>query len=106
MSSSLDNCKVYVKEFPGASVRCLQNYVRPTLRENPNHIIIHVGKNNLVSNIPAEKVAESIIDLASTLKSDSCSVAISGIKMRNYKHRNKVAQVNRSLKRLCQEKNL
>ena len=75
------------------------------MRENPDHIIIHIGTNDLASNTPAEKVAESIIDLASTLKSDSCSVAISSITVRNDKHRNKVAQVNRSLKRLFQENN-
>ena len=75
------------------------------MRENPDHIIIHVGTNDLALNTPAEKVAESIIDLASTLKSDSHSVAISSITVRNDKHRDKVAQVNRSLKRLCRENN-
>ena len=105
ISSSLDKCKVYVKDFPGARIRCLQDYVRPTLRENLDHIIIHIGTNDLESNTPVEKVAESIIDLSSTLKSDSCSVAISSITVRNDKDRNKVAQVNRSLKRLFQENN-
>ena len=81
------------------------DYVRPPLRENPDHIIIHIGTNDLVSNTPAGKVAELIIDLATTLKSDSCSATISSITVRNDKHRNKVAQVNRSLKRLCQENN-
>ena len=104
-SSSLDNCKVYVKDFPGARVRCMQDYVRQTLRENPDHIIIHIGTNDLASNTSAEKIAESIIDLASMLKSDSCSVAISSITARNDKHRNKVAQVNRTLKKLYQENN-
>ena len=83
----------------------MQDYGRPSLRENPDHIIIHVGTNDLALNTAAKKVAESIIDLASTLKSDSCSIAISSITVRNDKHRNKVAQVNRSLKRLYQEKN-
>ena len=102
ISSSLGNFKVYVKYFPEARVRfrCMQDNVQPTLRENPDHKIIHVGTNDLVSNTPAEKVAESIIGLASTLKSDSCS----SITVKNDKHRNKVAQVNQSLKRLCQEK--
>ena len=72
----------------------MQDYVRPTLRENPDHVIIHTATNDLASNTPAEKVAESIIDLGSTLKSDSLSVAISSITVRNDKHRNKVAQVN------------
>ena len=58
-----------MKDFPGARVRCMQDYVRPTLRENPDHVIIHIGTNDLASNTQAEKAAESIIDLASTLKS-------------------------------------
>ena len=67
LSKLLDNCKVYVKDFPSAKVRGMQDYVRPTRRENPNHIILHVGTNDLTTNIPPEKVAESIIDLASPL---------------------------------------
>ena len=105
LSKSLDNCKVYVKDFPSAKVRCMQDYVRPTSRENPNHIILHVGTNDLTTNIPPEKVAESIIDLAPSLKSNSCSVAISNITVRNDRYRKKVVQVNRHLKTLCIERN-
>ena len=47
ISSLLDNWKVYVKDFPGARARRMQDYVRPTLRENPDHIIIHIGTNDL-----------------------------------------------------------
>ena len=104
ISSSLDNCKIYVKDFSEAKVWCMQDYVQPTLRENPDHIIIHVGTNDLASNRPVAKVAESIIDLASTSKSDSCSAAISSITVRNDKHRNKVAQVNQSLNRFVKKK--
>ena len=68
LPKSLDNRKVYIKDFPGARVRCMQDYARPNIRENPNHIILHVGMNDLTTNIPPEKVAESIIDLASSLK--------------------------------------
>ena len=105
MSKSLDNCKVNVKDFPGARVRCMQDYVRPTIRENPDHIILHVGTNDLTTNIPPEKVVESIIDLASSLKSNSSSVAISNITVRNDRYRKKVVQVNRHLKTLCIERN-
>ena len=28
LSKSLDNCKVYVKDFPGARIRCMKDYVR------------------------------------------------------------------------------
>ena len=105
LSESLDNCKICVKDLPGARVRCMQDYVRPTIRENPNHIILHVGTNDLTTNIPTEKVVESIIDLASSLKSNSCSVAISNITVRNDRYRKKVVQVNRHLKTLCIERN-
>ena len=67
LSRSLDNRKVYAKDFPGTRVRCIQDYVRPTIRENLYHIIFNVGTNNLAANILTEKVAESIIDLASSL---------------------------------------
>ena len=32
LTQSLENCKVHVKDFPGARVRCMQDYVQPTLR--------------------------------------------------------------------------
>ena len=105
LSKSLDNCKVYVKDFPGARVRCMKDYVRPTIRENPDHIILHVGTNDLTTNIPIEKVAESIINLTSSLKWNSCSVVMSSIAVRNDRYRKKVAQVNRHLKSLCIERN-
>ena len=37
LSKSLDNCKVYVKDFPGVRFRCMKDYVRRTTRENPDH---------------------------------------------------------------------
>ena len=46
LSKSLDNCKVYVKDFPGARVRCMQDHVTPTIRKNPEYIILHVGTND------------------------------------------------------------
>ena len=83
----------------------MQDYVTPTIRENPNHIILHIGTNDLTTNILTEKVSESIIDLASSLKLSSCSVAISDITVRNDRYRRKVAQENMHLKTLCIERN-
>ena len=57
----------------------------------------------MMTNIPTEKVAESIIDLASSLKSNSWSVA--SIIMRNDRYWKKVAQVNSHLKTLYIERN-
>ena len=91
LSKSLDNCKVYVKNFPGAIVRFMHNYLRLTNRQNPDRIILNVGTNDLRTNIPTEKVEESIIDLASSLMSNLCSVAISNITLRNVRFRKKIA---------------
>ena len=106
LTQSLENWKVHVKDFPGARVRCMQDYVQPTLRQYPDHIILHVGTNDLATNVPTDTVAESIVELAMSLKSDSTSVAISNITVRNDKHKNKVRQTNKHLKTLCMERNI
>ena len=106
ISKSLGNCKTYVKSFSGAKIRDMQDYVKPTLRDNPDQIIVHVGTNDLASNKRPEQIAESIIGLATSLKSDTCDVLVSSITVRNDQHRKKVAEVNIVLKELCKEKNL
>ena len=92
---SLDNSKIYVKDFSCARVRSMQA-----------QIMLDVGTNDLVTNIPTKKVAEPIIDLVYLLKSNSFSVAISSITVRNDRYWKKEGQVKRHLKTLCNEGNL
>ena len=106
ISKSLENCKTYVKSFSGAKIRDMQDYVKPTLRENPDQIIVHVGTNDLASNKRPEQIAESIIGVTTSLKSDICDVLVSSITVRNEEHLKKVAEVNIVLKELYKEKNL
>ena len=41
---------VYVRQFPGAKINCMNDYVKPCTRENnPDHIIFHVGTNDILS---------------------------------------------------------
>ena len=47
----------------------MQNYVKPTLQENPDQIIVTVETNNLALNKRPEEIAESIIGVAFSLKS-------------------------------------
>ena len=47
ISKSLENCKRYGKSFSCTKIRDMQGYVKPTLRENPDQIIVHVGTNDL-----------------------------------------------------------
>ena len=39
----IENCKVNVEGFSGAKTECMKDYAQPTARENPDHILIHVG---------------------------------------------------------------
>ena len=47
----LDKCKVFVKSFSGAKVWCLKDHMKPSLRENPDHFVLHIGPNDLNSMI-------------------------------------------------------
>ena len=98
--------KTYVKSFSGAEIRDMQDYVKPTLRENPDQIIVHVGTNDLASNKRPKQIAESIISVATSLKSDTCDVLVSSIIVRNDQHHKKGPEVNIVLKELCYVKNL
>ena len=42
------NGNLHVENFAGAMVRCMKNHIKPSLREKPDHIIFHMGTNDLV----------------------------------------------------------
>ena len=77
ISRQIENCRVYVKGFPGAKTECMKDYAQPTTRENPDHILIHVGTNDLPTRRQPDVIANDIIQLA--LKTNSCDVSISNI---------------------------
>ena len=49
LSQRVENCKVFVKSFSGAKVRCMGDYIQSTLRETPSHVILHVGTNDVTT---------------------------------------------------------
>ena len=56
------------------------DYVKPCIRENyPDHVIIHVGTNELDSERQADMIAKSIIDVAKGIRTNIATVSISGI---------------------------
>ena len=78
------NPDIYVRNFPGAKVRIMNGYTKPSAREeNPDHIILHVGTNDLISDNSLERVGKSIIDLAKNLFHNNRKVTISGVIPRN-----------------------
>ena len=43
MFKNIKNCKVYVRSFPGAKLQCMDDYKKPSIRDEPDHFIVHVG---------------------------------------------------------------
>ena len=106
MSKKIENCKVYVKSFSGSKVRCIKDHMKPSTRQKPNHTILHVGTNYLISDRPPNFIAKYFVDLAITLDSNSRNVSISNIIMRNDNFNEKAMEVNDYLKQLFIGKNI
>ena len=79
IARGLDKSKVFVKRFSGAKVRYLKDHMKPSLRKNPHHFVLHIGTNDLNSDRSPKLIAKSITDVASSLKNDSHDVSISRV---------------------------
>ena len=99
---------VYVRSFPDAKVQCMDDYKKPSVKDKPDHFIIHVETNNLNSEVSPKSIAESIVDLAMSLKTESNDVSVSNIILRTDNSLlNQIGcELNSHLKDLCEEKNL
>ena len=76
------DCNVFVKSFSGETAQCMEDYIKPSLRTNPNHVIIHVGTNDLASDKTPKEIAEKIVNLTSLVKSETCDISVSSIVLR------------------------
>ena len=109
MNKSLEpGSKIYVKPFSGAKVSCMRDYVKPSLRYNPDLIILGAGANDLKSEKTAEMISDEIIDLASDMKSDTNEIMVSGIVPRNddISLHEKGERVNELIREMCHSKGL
>ena len=98
-----DHHNIYIRNFPGPKVRSMKDYAKPCTREeNPDHIILHVGTNDLSSDNSPERVGKSIVDLFQ----DNRKVTISGIIPRNDEWNNKAELVNNHLNEMCTSANI
>ena len=101
----LQNANVYVRHFSRDKVRCMKYYLKPSLRENPDHFVLHVGTDNLDSDRSPDLIAKLIVDVASSLKTDKHDVTISNIITRNDRFVAKANEVNKCLTELYFERN-
>ena len=86
----------------------MEDYMKPSLRNPPDHFILHVETNDLNSEKCAMEIAESIINLACRLKNEIHDVSVSTIILRldDKKLNEKEMEVNLHLKELSKEKNI
>ena len=71
---------------------------QPIIRDKPDHIIFHVGTNEIPSDKDARDIAKSIADLTMSAKSPTCDVSISNIITTKGKYQHKAQIVNNHLK--------
>ena len=95
-----------MKSFPEAKIKCVEDYAQPTIRTNPDHILIHPGTNDLSSKKQSPELSSAIVDLALKLKSGTCQVSFSNLTTRKDQYGKKALEVNQNLKVLCRQKNI
>ena len=94
--------KVVVKSFSGATTSDMEDYLKPIIRKCPESLILHVGTNDLLSIQTPHQIAESIVNLADQIQSDSPGtfVTISAICVRKEDELwKKATEINKLLKR-------
>ena len=65
------------------------------LGKNSYHLIIHGGTNDISTQQQLQQIAKSIVQLALSLKSNSCNVTLSDITVKNNGPQHKVIETNR-----------
>ena len=61
----------------------MENYKKPSLRVTSNRFALHIGTNDLTSSTLSPEIANSIINLAYQLKTESHDVSVSAIILKN-----------------------
>ena len=80
----------------------MSHYVNPTIKRDPDIVVLHCGTNSLRDEESAEKIASDIADLAAKMKSDENEVVVSSIICRGDNLNEKAEKVNSTLLSLCQ----
>ena len=71
--------RIFVKSFSGATVDCMNSHVYPTIKRDPGKVILHCGTNDLRSKATPKDIAEEIVDLGNSMKTNANKVIISGL---------------------------
>ena len=67
-----------VGSFPGAKTDDMKFYIKPTLKNKPERIIIHCGTDDLKNSTP-QSIAENILSLAKSSQQENNTILVSSI---------------------------
>ena len=98
--------KIFIKSFPGATMECMSDYVKPSLKYKPDLMIIHTKTNDLRSDKTPSDITEEIMNLVERIKTDENDIIVSGVVARTDNLNDKGLQVNALLKLKCVKYNV
>ena len=102
MQKLMPKNNVHVKCFPGATT----DYIRTTMHRDPNVVVLHVGTNNLRSGSSSKEIAESVMDIATSMKSEENDIIVFSIISRGDGFNEKAGAVNEHLMKFCLENDI
>ena len=83
----------------------MESYIKPTLKNKPERIIIHCGTNDLKNNTP-QSIGDNILSLAKSSQQENNTVFVSSIVPRKDHLDKKCKEVNIIFEKRCNEMNL
>ena len=99
--------KTFIRSFPGSTASYLNEYVKPTLREEkPDIVVINAGSNDVARDEKsAKEIAENVIGIGHTCRQEGVNeIFISSLIIQSkFKSAKLIGEINILLKQLCEE---
>ena len=102
----IPNFEVFSKTFPGATTQDMTDYVKLSMNHEQDIIFCHSSTNDLHLNLSAHEIDKSIIELASSMKTNDNNVVVPSIIVLEDNFNEKGSCVNYHLTRIFQESNI
>lgn len=96
MMSRRANVKVF--SFSGSTVADMEHFIKPLIKRQPRHILLHIGTNDLLSSSP-EEITTAIKKLAELITSHGIRCVVSEITFRDDDLWEKAKDVNVLMKK-------
>ena len=98
--------KFVVKFFGSAAAKDMEAYIQPKIEHALSNAILHWGTNDLKTLTDPIAIAENIINLAKSMKTDINNVIITELTLWHDQLNKKPKEVNEVLTRECNKRNI